>query len=111
MQQTIQLVSGIGGIVDALLCSMEARHLDDYREVWQQILVEADQPDQGWPWDYKLRQAQQDERFEAYAVEADDFTQGLQRHKPRNAVASLGPTSALSVGLRSGDRLGSLEPN
>jgi hypothetical protein len=83
MQQTIQLVSGIGGMVDALLCSMKASHLDDYHEVWQRILVEADQPDQGWPWDYKFRQAQQDERFEAYAIEVDDFTQGLLLFEPQ----------------------------
>lgn len=77
MQRTIQLVSGTGNLVDGLLCSMETRHLNDYRDVWQQILAVADQPDQGWPWDYKLRQAQQNERFEAYAVEIDNFTQGL----------------------------------
>lgn len=77
MQQTIQLVNGAGNLVDALLCSMEPRHLNDYQEVWQQLLAATDQPDQGWPWDYKLRLAQNDERFEAYAVEVEGFTQGL----------------------------------
>lgn len=77
MQQAIQLVTGAGNLVEALLCSMESRHLNDYQEVWQQFLEATNQPDQGWLWEYKLRQAQNDERFEAYAVEVEGFTQGL----------------------------------
>lgn len=77
MKQTIQLVNGTNDIVNGLLCSMEFRHLNDYCEVWKQFLSATNQPDQDWPWDYKLRQAQQEERFEAYAIEVDDFTQGL----------------------------------
>ena len=77
MQQTIQLVTGTGNLVDGLLCSMEPKHLNDYHDVWEPMIEMTDQLDQGWPWDYKLRQAQNEERFEAYAVEVDDFTQGL----------------------------------
>jgi hypothetical protein len=77
MQQVIQLVNGTGQLIEGSLCSMKQRHLQDYYEVWQPMLAESEQPDQGWPWDYKLRQSQQEERFEAYAIEVDDFTQGL----------------------------------
>lgn len=68
MQQTVQLVNGRNELVNGLLCSMELRHLRDYQEVWQPMLAATNQPDQGWPWDYKLRQAQQAERYEAYAI-------------------------------------------
>ena len=77
MQQSIQLVNGTGNIVDGLLCSMKPRHLEDYHEIWQPFLEATNQPDQGWPWDYKLRQSQQEERIEAYAVEVEELTQGL----------------------------------
>lgn len=65
MQQIVQLVSSTGEIVNGLLCSMELRHLRDYYEVWHPILAATDQLDEGWPWEYKLRQAQQEERYEA----------------------------------------------
>lgn len=77
MQKSIQLSSGTGNLVEALLCSMTTEHLNDYYEVWAQILEESAQPDAGWPWEYKLRQAQQEERFEAYAIEVEGFAHGL----------------------------------
>ena len=77
MQASIQLATGAGRIVDGRLCSMTTRHLSDYQQLWQPMLIEAALPDRGWPWEYKLRQAQQEERFEAYAIEAAGFTQGM----------------------------------
>lgn len=77
MQKSIQIKSGEGTLVECLLCPMAARHLEDYDEIWAEMLEAAEQPDKGWPWDYKLRQAQQEERFEAYAIEDDTLTQGL----------------------------------
>jgi len=77
MQESIQLATGAGRIVKGQLCSMAARHLIDYQQLWQPMLIEAQQPDEGWPWEYKLRQAQQEERFEAYAIEVEGLTQGM----------------------------------
>lgn len=77
MQQSIKLVSGTGKLLEGQLCAMSDRHLADYQEVWQPMLLESEQLDKGWPWKYKLRQAQQEERFEAYALEVDSFTHGL----------------------------------
>ena len=36
-----------------------------------------EQPDGYWSWNYKLRQGNQDARYEAYAIEFEDLTQGL----------------------------------
>jgi len=44
---------------------MTTPHLEDYYDIWAEMLEEAEQPDKGWPWEYKLRQAQQEVRFEA----------------------------------------------
>jgi hypothetical protein len=56
---------------------MEENHLEDYETIWKGILLATEQPDRFWMWDYKLRQSNRDQRFEAYAVEVDDLTQGL----------------------------------
>lgn len=77
MQRPIQLSSGAGNLVDGILCPMTFEHLNDYNQVWAQMLEDAEQPDKGWPWEYKLRQAQREERLEAYAIEVDGFTHGL----------------------------------
>lgn len=77
MQRSIQLLSGTGEIVTGLLCSMSGRHLEDFETVWKGILRATAQPDGYWSWDYKLRQSNQDARYEAYAIEVDSLTQGL----------------------------------
>lgn len=56
---------------------MSDRHLEDFETIWKGILNAADQPDRYWIWDYKLRQADRDTRYETYAVEVDSLTQGL----------------------------------
>jgi hypothetical protein len=77
MQQPIPLLSGNREPIEGLLCTMEEKHLEDYETIWKGILLETEQPDRYWMWDYKLRQSNRDQRFEAYAVEVDDLTQGL----------------------------------
>ncbi|MEO1404436.1 MAG: hypothetical protein AAFV72_24730 [Cyanobacteria bacterium J06635_1] len=56
---------------------MEQRHFVQVETIWKDILLATEQPDSGWIWDYKLHQSQQQERYEAYALEVDDLTQGL----------------------------------
>lgn len=77
MQQLIQLLSGTGESVTGLLCQMSARHLEDHETVWQEILLATEQSDGYWSWDYKLRRGEQDTRYEAYAIEVEELTQGL----------------------------------
>lgn len=77
MQEGIQLVTGTGRIVDGLLCPMDTRHLNDYLDFWKPMIEAAGLEDQDWPWEYKLRQARSEERFEAYALEVEDLTHGL----------------------------------
>jgi hypothetical protein len=77
MQQPIQLLSGRGEIISGLICSMSDRHLEDFEAFWKEILGVTEQADRYWSWDYKLRQGKQGGRYEAYAVETDELTQGL----------------------------------
>lgn len=66
MQRAIQLLSGTGDIVSGLLCSMSERHLEDFETIWKGVLRATAQSDSYWSWDYKLRQGNQDARYEAY---------------------------------------------
>ena len=77
MERAVQLLSGTGQIAEGLIRTVQQRHWSDFQSVWQGILVELEQPDARWMWDYKLRQAQQESRYEAYALEVESFTQGL----------------------------------
>jgi hypothetical protein len=77
MRQAIQLLSGTGEIVAGWLCEMEERHLEDFETIWQGTLSATDQADRDWRWHYKLRQADQEVRYEAYAIEVESLTQGL----------------------------------
>ncbi|MGI0488492.1 hypothetical protein ACN4EK_23875 [Pantanalinema rosaneae CENA516] len=77
MQRSIQLLSGTGDTVAGLLCSMSDRHLEDFETIWKGVLRATEQPDSYWSWDYKLRQGNQESRYEAYAIEVDSLTQGL----------------------------------
>jgi hypothetical protein len=56
---------------------MRDRHLEDFETIWKGILRATEQPDKGWNWDYKLRQGNQEARYESYAIEVDSLTQGL----------------------------------
>lgn len=77
MQEAVQLVTGAGRIVDGAIYLMDTQHLNDYFNFWQPMIQAANLTDQDWPWEYKLRQARSEERFEAYALEVEDLTQGL----------------------------------
>lgn len=86
MQRPIQLLSGTGETVSGLLCNLNDRHIEDVEAVWKEILSATDQADRYWSWDYKLRQADQAARYEGYAIEVENLTQGLmwletQRHR------------------------------
>jgi hypothetical protein len=77
MQRSIQLLSGTGAIVAGLLCDMRERHLEDFETIWQGMLSVTNQADRDWRWNYKLQQADQAVRYEAYAIEVESLTQGL----------------------------------
>ena len=77
MVQSLQLITSGGQVVLGKIVPMEQRHFEDVEELWQPILTETNQPEAGWIWDYKLRQSQQQERYEAYSFDVDGFSQGL----------------------------------
>jgi len=77
MQRPIQLLDGTGEIVTGLLCDLNDRHIADFETIWKGILIATGQSDRDWNWNYKLRQAQQAARYEAYAIEVENLTQGM----------------------------------
>lgn len=69
---------------------MAEKHLQDIQDIWQGILAAVGEPDEGWAWEYKLRQAQQSNHHEAYALEEGGLTQGLlyiETHWHRSQLA------------------------
>lgn len=56
---------------------LRQRHLENFETIWKGVLRATEQPDSDWSWDYKLRQDNQESRYEAYAIEVDSLTQGL----------------------------------
>ena len=77
MSQSVQLISSSNQVVIGHIVPMEQHHYDEVNAIWKPILVATEQPDAGWIWDYKLRQTQRDERYEAYVLLVDEFPQGL----------------------------------
>lgn len=73
----VQLVSGLDVAVTGEIKGMEEYHLQDVDSLWQGVLQATEQSDQHWPWDAKWRRAEREDRYEAYALEAEEITQGL----------------------------------
>ena len=77
MQLPIQVTTGAGTLVPGCICAMSLEHLDQIETIWKAMLLALQQPDKAWNWDYKLRLATNEDRFEAYVVEVDEIAQGV----------------------------------
>jgi hypothetical protein len=77
MLTLVDLLTASEEIVKAELDSMQKRHLKDFEVVWQKALQNSGQSDVDWNWAMKKRLTLLDNRFEAYALEYAELTQGL----------------------------------
>ncbi|MFK8186263.1 MAG: hypothetical protein AB8B99_23040 [Phormidesmis sp.] len=77
MQFPIQIKTGMGAFVPGQICKMTAVHLAQIETIWRGMLQALEQPDADWSWDYKLRLATNEDRFEAYVMEIDELAQGV----------------------------------
>lgn len=77
MQLPIQVTTGAGALVPGLICTMSQKHLSQIEAVWKGMLLALQEPDKAWNWEYKLRLATHEDRFEAYVVEVDTLAQGV----------------------------------
>lgn len=77
MQLPIQVETGSGAFVPGLIRTMSPEHLAQIETIWKGMLLALQEPDKAWNWDYKLRLATNEDRFEAYVVEVDEITQGV----------------------------------
>ena len=93
MQLPIQVETGSGAFVPGLICTMSQEHLFQIETIWKGMLIALQEPDKAWNWDYKLRLATHEARFEAYVVEIDGLAQGVilvetQWHRSQVAAAA-----------------------
>jgi hypothetical protein len=77
MLRLVTLTTGLGQPVQAQLDRMQPRHLDDFETLWRGMLLELNEEDAFWSWAMKKRLSNNDDRFEAYAIEYEGLTQGL----------------------------------
>jgi hypothetical protein len=77
MSISIDLITPSGQTVQAELDKMQPRHIEDFETAWQEMLQNLNQYDAFWDWAMKKRLSSMNKRFEAYAIEYNDLTQGL----------------------------------
>ncbi|MBE9014219.1 hypothetical protein IQ250_28935 [Pseudanabaenaceae cyanobacterium LEGE 13415] len=77
MLKLVTLTTGLGEPVQAQLAQMQPRHLEDFEMLWRGMLLDLNEEDAFWSWAMKERLSNNDDRFEAYAIEYEEVTQGL----------------------------------
>jgi hypothetical protein len=77
MPISIDLITPSGQTVQAELDKMQPRHIEDFETAWKEMLQNLNQYDVFWDWAMKKRLSSMNKRFEAYAIEYNDLTQGL----------------------------------
>jgi hypothetical protein len=77
MSISIDLITPSGQTVQAELDKMQPRHIEDFETAWLGMLQNLNQYDAFWDWAMKKRLSSINKRFEAYAIEYNDLTQGL----------------------------------
>jgi GNAT superfamily N-acetyltransferase len=77
--QTIPLIRGATGEpVSASLVRLNSKHVDDFEQFWQDLLLEYDEPDAGLSWRFKQGLVDRlVNNYEGYALECEGLTQGL----------------------------------
>lgn len=91
IRQRAELRQSNQQLAEVFICDMQARHLNDFNTLWRAMLEALQADDAFWDWARKKRLALSDDRYEAYAVEFQDLTQGLmwietQWHSSRMAA-------------------------
>lgn len=77
IRQRAELLQSNQQWVEVYICDMQTRHLTDFNTLWRSMLEDLQAEDTFWDWARKKRLALSDDRYEAYAVEFQDLTQGL----------------------------------
>ena len=63
--------------IEAQLCSLQPKHLNDFEQYWKPILLGSSEEDQYWNWKQKQRTYGNRLGAEAYTIECEQMTQGL----------------------------------
>lgn len=63
--------------VEATLLDAAPRHVTSFQQDWKPMLRQFSQEDKYWDWAFKQQSADNHDRYECYAIEADGQMQGL----------------------------------
>jgi GNAT superfamily N-acetyltransferase len=77
IRQRAELLNSDLQWVEVCIHEMQHRHLMDFNTLWRSMLEVLQAEDTFWDWARKKRLALSNDRYEAYAVEFQDLTQGL----------------------------------
>jgi hypothetical protein len=92
MMQSVQLMRGTDGQTAAAgLTEIAQRHIDDYQNLWHELLQRYQQEDKFWSWAFKQQVFLSQNNYEGYAIEVAGRTEGLmmietQQHRSQLAV-------------------------
>lgn len=64
-------------MVEAELVTLNAKHVEDYEQIWQGLLRELGEEDQSLSWRFKEQLATRQASYEGYAIEYEGLTQGM----------------------------------
>ncbi|MBD2072672.1 hypothetical protein H6F86_01965 [Phormidium sp. FACHB-592] len=78
MQKVIKLLRVADDrAVDAVLTTLNQKHLDDFETFWKARLQASNEGDRYWNWEKKNRVTASSINYEKYAIECEQITQGL----------------------------------
>ncbi|HBE18171.1 MAG TPA: GNAT family N-acetyltransferase [Cyanobacteria bacterium UBA11149] len=64
-------------VVLGTLVDLQQKHVDDFDSSWRSLLEEFSQEDKYWDWAFKKQIYLESQRYEGYAIEWENQTQGL----------------------------------
>lgn len=77
MTWSVRLTKPPNDIVTTTISSLTQEQVGQIDDLWEGILQETQQPDADWNWNYKLRLAVNDDRYEVYGIELEALLQGV----------------------------------
>ena len=114
----VQLIRvGDESAVAAWLVSLTVDHLEDFRTIWKDRLRTSADADQYWDWEQKQRLylGSGEGRYEGYAIECEEMTQGLMLLQIQGQRFQVDPTRplvyVLSLATAPWNRITAPDPN
>jgi GNAT superfamily N-acetyltransferase len=83
--RTVELEEGLTAVqIKAALVTLNAKHVQDYETLWRELLEQFQEADQDISWKFKQQLTTRQPRYEGYAIEYADLTQGMMLLETQN---------------------------